>query len=201
MSDDPTLPPDGEPLPPGGTPQPGEGWAAVPPDSAPQPPSGWVPPAPPPPRGGWAPPGTADPQPYAAAYVPSPGYSYGPTFAQPTYQPGLGKLSMLPPQASGWNWGAFFFSWIWGLFNGAYVTLWGLLLWLVPLGGLIWAIVCGVNGNRWAWQGRDWASVEHFRAGQRKWAIAALIVFLVAIVAPLVVFLLVVVAGNSSGSG
>jgi hypothetical protein len=193
MSDDPTRPPDDPPRPPGD-------WAPVPPGSAPRPPDGWVPPAPPPPRGGWAPTGAGDPQPFAASYVPPPGYSYGPTFAQPTYQPGLGKLSVLPPQASGWNWGAFFFSWIWGLFNGAYVTLWGLLLWFVPSGALVWAIVCGVNGNRWAWQGRDWSSVEHFRAVQRTWAIAALVVFLVAVVAPLVLILVLLVAGSGSGT-
>ena len=199
MSDDPTRPLNDPIRPPDGAPRPPDSWTEVPSDDTPRPPEGWVPPAPPPPRGDWAPAGAGDPQPFAASYVPSPGYSYGPAFAQPTYQPGLGKLSVLPPQASGWNWGAFLFSWIWGLFNGAYVTLWGLLLWFVPAGALIWAIVCGVNGNRWAWQGRDWASVEDFHAVQRKWAIAALIVFLVAVVTPLVVMVFVLAAGSSSG--
>ena len=192
MSDDPTQPPSEVPRPP-------EGWASVPPGGAPRPPDGWVPPAPPPPRGGWTPPGAGDPQPYATSYVPPTGYYYGPTFTQPTYEPGHGKLSMLPPPASGWNWGAFFFSWIWGLFNGAYVTLWGLLLWFVPAGALIWAIGCGVNGNRWAWQSRDWSSVEDFHAVQRKWAIAALIVFLVAVVTPLIILVLLLTGGSSSG--
>ncbi len=52
------------------------------------------------------------------------------------------------------NWSAFIFSWLWGLFNGSYVALWGLLLWFVPMGAIIWAIVCGASGNRWAWQGK-----------------------------------------------
>jgi hypothetical protein len=171
-----------------------------PPGYAPRPPDGWVSPAPPPPRGDWVPAGAGDPQPYAASYVPPPGYSYGPALASPTYQPGLGKLSTLPPQASGWNWGAFFFSWIWGLFNGAYVTLWGLLLWFIPLGALAWGIVCGMNGNLWAWQGRSWTSVEHFRAVQRTWALAGLIVFLVAVVAPIVVILVLFTVGRAAGA-
>ncbi len=170
-----------------------------PPDEAPRPPDGWVPPAPPPPRGGWAPPGAADPQPFAAAYVPQPGYAYGSMFGQPTWQPGLGKLSVLPPEASGWSWGAFFLSWIWGLFNGAYVTLWGLLLWLVPPGVVVWAIICGVNGNRWAWQGKTWSSVEQFRATQRRWAYAGLAVFVVAVVAPMVLVVMLLATGHTAG--
>ncbi len=182
-----------------GAPQPPAPGAADP-----APPAGWVAPAPPPPRGDWAPPAPDDPQPYAAAYVPRPGYAYGPPppgAVQPTYEPGLGAFSVLPPEAGGWNWGAFLFTWIWGLFNGAYVTLWGLLLMFVPGGHIAWAIVCGVNGNRWAWRGRPWTSVEQFRATQHKWAVAALIVFLVAVLVPIVVLILVLVATHASSSG
>ena len=126
------------------------GTPSAPGAAHPAPPAGWVAPAPPPPRGGWAPPAPGDPQPYAAAYVPQPGYAYGPPppgAVQPTYEPGLGAFSVLPPAARGWNWGAFLFTWIWGLCNGAYVTLWGLLLMFVPGGNIAWAIVCGMNGN------------------------------------------------------
>ena len=174
---------------------------ATPTQGSPRAPEGWVPPAPPPPRGRWASPERGDPQPFAASYVPQPGYAYGPPPAssvQPTYQPGLGKLTILPPSESGWNWGAFFFTWIWGLFNGAYVTLWGLLLWFVPLGNIVWAIVCGLHGNRWAWQGRPWASAQEFRSAQHKWAVAALIVFIVALVVPILVVLVILAGGHTS---
>jgi hypothetical protein len=170
----------------------------------PRTPDGWVPPAPPPPRGGWAPPDRGDPQPYAASYVPQPGYAYGPPppgSVEPTYQPGFGKVSILPPAAGGWNWGAFFFTWIWGPFNGAYVALWGLLLAFVPFGGLAWAIVCGVNGNRWAWQGKPWMSVEQFRSAQHKWAVAALVVFVVAIVVPILIVIVFVAERHASAAG
>src|ERR1039457_5174089 len=72
------------------------------------------------------------------------------------------------------------------------VTLWGILISLFTLGWghLIWGVVCGARGNEWAWKGRNWQSVEHFRHTQRNWALAGL-AFLVAYVAVLV---LVVVA-------
>ena len=181
-----------------GSPEPASGWP--PPGPAPAgPPDGWVAPAPPPPRGDWAPGAPGDPQPFAALYAPRPSYDYAPPApgaAPPTYQPGLGSYSVLPPGVARWNWGAFFFSWIWGLFNGAYVTLWGLLLWLVPFGGLAWAIVCGINGDRWAWQGRAWTSPEHFRAAQRAWAIAALVVFLLFVLAPALIVLALLSTGR-----
>ena len=196
MTDPPSPAPGAPPPPdeqaPSGAPLPPDGQAS---SATPVPPDGWVAPAPPPPAGGWAPPQSGDPQPFAAAYVPRPGYTYAPPppgSVQPTYLPGYGNLSVLPPSEARWNWGAFLFTWIWGVFNGAYVTLWGLLLFLVPFGHLVWAIVCGINGNRWAWQGRAWTSPQHFRSVQHKWAVAALVVFLVGVVVPVVVVLLLV---------
>jgi len=180
--------PDGRPAPPT-PPPPGPAHDWTPPSVA----DGWVPPAPPPPRGDWTPPAAGDPQPYAAAYQPRPGYDYTPPPAgvvQPTYQPGLGAYSVLPPGVRRWNWGAFFFTWIWGLFNGAYVTLWGLLAWVVPFGGLVWSIVCGMNGDRWAWQGKAWESPEHFRATQHAWAVAALVLFLIGVLASILIVVL-----------
>ena len=105
-----------------------------PPRGAPLPPEGWVPPAPPPPAG------AGRPRAWRSAavrrFVPAsprlclwaPAARLGPA----DFQPGLGTLSVLPPGEAGWNWGAFLFTWIWGLGNGAYITLWGLLLFLGP---------------------------------------------------------------------
>jgi hypothetical protein len=77
----------------------------------------------------------------------------------------------------GWNWGAFWYSWIWGLNHKTPVTLFSLLfglagrlvpgLGLVNLGLAVWF---GARGNEWAWQNRRFDSVEHFRAVQRAWA-------------------------------
>ena len=64
--------------------------------------------------------------------------------------------------AKKFNWGAFVFSWIWGLFNKTYVTLIflpvalvslfvPLIGCLIPIGVCIWF---GVKGNSWAWQNK-----------------------------------------------
>lgn len=116
----------------------------------------------------------------AVAIVPSgvspAGVPEMPNPPSPTYESGLGHLSVLPENLRGWNWGAFFFTWIWGLGNGVYVALWGLLLCMVPLGGLVWAIVCGSKGNEWAWKTKKWQSHEEFRRVQWRWTLAAPIV-------------------------
>src|SRR5919106_461645 len=55
---------------------------------------------------------------------------------------GGGKGVAVPPEIDRWNWGAFFWNWIWGLGNRVYVALWA----LVPLVGLIFIFVLGAKG-------------------------------------------------------
>jgi hypothetical protein len=117
---------------------------------------------------------------------------------QQTYQPGMGHMSTLPPEIGGWNWGAFVFTWIWGIFNGSLVTLWGLLIGFIPFGGLVWAIVCGTKGNEWAWRGKQWQSAEHFKRTQHKWAIAALIFVLVVIALVILSIVLSILFGDTT---
>ena len=59
------------------------------------------------------------------------------------------KLPHNPLKA--FNFGAFFGTWIWGLFNKSYKTLWMLLLGLTPY-GFYYALYCGFKGNRWAYE-------------------------------------------------
>jgi hypothetical protein len=74
--------------------------------------------------------------------------------------------------SKGWNWGAFFLSWVWGLGNNVYISLWG----LVPVfGWFIWPFVLGIKGNQWAIEKTQWSSLEEFRATQKRWAIAGFI--------------------------
>lgn len=73
-----------------------------------------------------------------------------------------------PDNIKQWNWGAFWFSWIWGIANKSYMTL----LVLIPFVGLIWMFICGAKGNEWAWKNKNWASIEDFNEAQKKWAIA-----------------------------
>ena len=87
---------------------------------------------------------------------------------------GRGKLSSIPAEIKGWNWGAFWLTWIWGIGNSTYRTF----LVFIPFLNFIMPFVCGAKGNVWAWSNRRWESVEQFKKTQRKWSIAGfLIVF------------------------
>lgn len=74
---------------------------------------------------------------------------------------------------NGWNWGAFVFTWIWGLAHSVWISL----LMFVPLVNIGVMIYLGLKGNELAWKNGSWKSVEAFHARQRKWAIAAAIFF------------------------
>ena len=98
---------------------------------------------------------------------------------------GEGSKSMVPKEIQGWNWGAFAFSWIWGLCNNAWLAL----IALVPAISLIMSIISGAKGNEWAWQNKKWESIEAFQKTQRKWSswgIALLIVWLVLCLLPII---------------
>lgn len=93
----------------------------------------------------------------------------------------------IPAEIKGWNWGAFFLNWIWGIGNRSYIAL----LALIPLFGWIWMIVLGMRGNEWAWKNNSWDSVAAFKANQRKWAIWGGIIWLAAIAFAIGLFCLV----------
>jgi hypothetical protein len=38
------------------------------------------------------------------------------------------------------------------------------------------AIALGSKGNEWAWKSRPWRSIEQFKAHQRGWAIAGILI-------------------------
>ncbi len=101
---------------------------------------------------------------------------------QTTNTSGQGRSSELPEELKGWNWGAFFLNWIWGLGNSTFIAL----LMFVPFVNIIMVFVLGAKGNKWAWQNRIWRDIDHFRSVQRKWAIAGAIVFFVLF--PLIIF-------------
>ena len=108
---------------------------------------------------------------------------------------GLGVLSKAPPEISGWNWGAFFLTWIWGIGNNvwiAFVTLCGILPYIGWIISLVMAIVLGVRGNEWAWQSKRWDSIEHFQITQRKWMWWGLGVFLLQIALIIAVTVLII---------
>ena len=92
---------------------------------------------------------------------------------------GLGKAATIPYEIKGWNWGAFFLSWMWGIGNRVWIAL--IVFIPIPLLALIMAFVLGAKGNKWAWQHKTWASVEHFHRTQatwRNWGVGVVIVSL-----------------------
>ena len=98
------------------------------------------------------------------------------------------------------NWGAFFLTWIWGLFNKSYLTLLMLpaqfLSWVIfPFGYLITfglAIWFGIEGNKWAWQNKRFESIEQFHKYQKNFAIAGTIIAIVTWILIALLFLLII---------
>ena len=90
---------------------------------------------------------------------PPPGSSVPPTNTSGTGGP-------VPEEIKGWSWGAFWLSWIWGIAHNVWIAL----LALCPVLGIIWAIVLGIKGNEWAWQHRQFDSVEQFKQTRAVWS-------------------------------
>ncbi len=96
---------------------------------------------------------------------------------------GQGSAALVPEGVKGWNFGAFFFTWIWGLAN----NVWLALLALIPAAWLVMAALLGFKGNEWAWQSRRWESVAQFKRVQRAWEHAAWALLAVLMLAVLLV--------------
>ncbi|MEH1859546.1 MAG: serine/threonine-protein kinase [Nostoc sp.] len=77
----------------------------------------------------------------------------------------------VPEEILGWNWGAFLMPWLWMWPN----QVWYGLFCFVPNAWWLMAIALGAKGNEWAWKSRRWRSIEQFRAHQRGWAIAGIL--------------------------
>jgi uncharacterized protein YecT (DUF1311 family) len=80
--------------------------------------------------------------------------------------PKASGTAAIPDGVAGWSWGAFLLNWIWAIGNRTWIGL----LTLVPLVGLVMTVVLGFKGREWAWKNREWDSVEHFNAVQKKWS-------------------------------
>lgn len=80
-------------------------------------------------------------------------------------------IETVPEEILGWNWGAFLMPWLWMWPNK---VGYGVFC-FVPYIGLVMAIAIGVKGNEWAWKSRQWRSIEQFKAHQRGWAIAGIL--------------------------
>jgi hypothetical protein len=91
---------------------------------------------------------------------------------------GRGAESVLPAELKGWNWGAFFLNWIWGIGNSTWIAL----LCFIPLVNIVMIFILGARGNEWAWRNKTWDSVEHFRKTQRTWKRWGVALFIIGVV-------------------
>lgn len=64
-----------------------------------------------------------------------------------------------------WNWGAFMFTPLWGIFNKTWVAL----LALLPLANFVVPFVCAKKGARWAYDNRKWSNDEAYLKSNEKW--------------------------------
>lgn len=88
---------------------------------------------------------------------------------------GQGENAYVPDiVAKRYNWGIFFFNWIWALVYQKYVLALiifiGFAIPLVNLGVLIAVIWMGTQGNKWAWQAKKYQSIEEFHKIHKTWA-------------------------------
>jgi hypothetical protein len=104
------------------------------------------------------------------------------------------RRSVLPPELQGWNWGAFFLNWVWGLAHNTWIAL----LMFVPGVNIIMPFVLGAKGNAWAWANNDWRDVEHFKRTQRIWARVGVATFVGVPLFFVLIFAMIMMGLNSS---
>lgn len=89
------------------------------------------------------------------------------------------KHKQLPPELKKFNWGALCLTWIWGIGNNVRIALWGLasilmfipvIGWVVAIALLVFQIWLGINGNKLAWENKNWENAEQFNKVQKQWA-------------------------------
>ena len=95
-----------------------------------------------------------------------------------------------------WSWGGFLLWFLWPLWNANTTVKWFTLAAFVlnfvtgGITGLALGIYFGINGNRIAARDRSFATIDAYRAVQRAWAQAGVIVLLVSVPLCAIVFLL-----------
>lgn len=104
----------------------------------------------------------------------------------------------LPPEIRRFNWGAFLLNWIWGIFHKKYITLLYFPACLIPvIGPLAISIWFGFAGNKWAWESKNWDSIESFNENQKLWVRIWLILLIFGLIFAIKTFLILAIIGNA----
>ena len=85
----------------------------------------------------------------------------------------------IPAEVKEWSWGAFSLTFIWGAFNGVWISFLFSILSLIPFLGIIFPIILGIYGKRWAWENSKHTTVEDFLKVQRKWDYVGKLFFII----------------------
>lgn len=62
-----------------------------------------------------------------------------------------------------------------------------------PIGISVWF---GVVGNKWAWQSKNWDSIEQFNETQRNWVKLWLILAVVSVILAIKIFIILTLIGS-----
>lgn len=85
-----------------------------------------------------------------------------------------------------WNWGAFFCTWLWGVFHKMYGPLLILLIFPIPYIGQVSSIcLCmymGMRGSKIAWQSGKYSDFDTFKKAQRYWAFGGVLWFILCLI-------------------
>lgn len=105
----------------------------------------------------------------------------------------------LPSELKRFNWGAFLLNWIWGLMHRKYITLLYFPACLLPvIGPIAISIWFGIKGNQWAWNSKNWQSIEEFNRTQQDYIFIWLILFLLGLIITIKVVLIFLFIANLS---
>ena len=100
-----------------------------------------------------------------------------------------GRISGEKPKSEivKFNWGAFWGTWIWGLLNKSFITLWMLPL-LFTAGWFPFMLICGFRGNEWAYEKNSdkYENVEKFHKTQFKQSVILFLVVPIVFVAMMI---------------
>ena len=105
---------------------------------------------------------------------------------------GQGDVPVVKVVTDKFNWGAFFFSWIWGICYKKWIMLLVIVAYMIPfvgaLIGLGLQIWFGINGNKWAWQSKRYRSIQEFHEIHKKWATAGVILMIINLITVIAMF-------------
>lgn len=102
-----------------------------------------------------------------------------------------------PEELKRFNWGAFLFNWIWGVMHKKYITLLYFVACLIPvIGTLGISLWFGFAGNKWAWQSKNWESIEQFNEVQKNWVKLWFILAVSGIIFTIKIFVILALIGS-----